>query len=490
MLVSNWDFRERIDIRFELSIPEFQPQRMADWLRLLEIETHDYIPIESVLSHQTYLLFGIAFFRGMLLAGNVPNFESPKILSCVVLKEGLTPQLEVTLSVVVVELIPAALYSLSLKRCFEVFSLLARIEPQPSSKRGVYERLLQEVVVPLRRAIAMGQSTMHVLKEAHQKGIPFIHLGLGVFQLGWGSLGRLIDRSTTEDDSALGSRLSHDKPAAGALLKQAGLPYPEHVVVDSESELVEVVKRIGFPLVLKPSDRDCGVGVSVDICDYQALEAGFKIAKRESRSGRVILERQVSGVCHRLFIAHGKLLYAVRRDPMTIFGDGIRSIEQIISDEASIQALRPPWCRDVAPSLDDGVMTILKLQGLTLNSVPKVGVAIALRRIESTAWGGCDEEVTERIHPENLSIALRAAKLFRLSSAGVDIITENISDPWYENGAIINEVNFAPLLGGAQISRSYIPEYLSRLIDGDGKIPIEVHARRADCLSRRQYWQA
>jgi cyanophycin synthetase len=84
-----------------------------------------------------------------------------------------------------------------------------------------------------------------------------------------------------------------------------------------------------------------------------------------------------------------------------------------------------------------------------------------------------DEEVTDSVHPENLRVALAAAELFGLDVVGVDIISPDISEPWYANGAIINEVNFAPLLGGGETSRRYIDEYLNRLLEGDGRIPIE-----------------
>lgn len=45
--------------------------------------------------------------------------------------------------------------------------------------------------------------------------------------------------------------------------------------------------------------------------------------------------------------------------------------------------------------------------------------------------------------------------------------------PWCENGAILNEVNFAPLFGGAEISRAHLPVFLRAFIDGDGRIPVE-----------------
>ena len=67
-----------------------------------------------------------------------------------------------------------------------------------------------------------------------------------------------------------------------------------------------------------------------------------------------------------------------------------------------------------------------------------------------------DEDVTDIIHPDNLAdIALRAASLFGLNVAGIDIITPDIRMASHQNGAIINEVNFAPLLGGDIFQRPY-----------------------------------
>ena len=105
--------------------------------------------------------------------------------------------------------------------------------------------------------------------------------------------------------------------------------------------------------------------------------------------------------------------------------------------------------------------------------MPPAGALVPLRRIESTQWGGVDEEMTGRVHPDNVSMALRAAELFGLHVAGIDIITPEIEEPWHQNGAIINEVNFAPLLGGGEISRRHIPVFLRDFLDGDGRIPME-----------------
>jgi cyanophycin synthetase len=113
---------------------------------------------------------------------------------------------------------------------------------------------------------------------------------------------------------------------------------------------------------------------------------------------------------------------------------------------------------------------------LTPASVPARGVLAPLRNIESSAWGGVDEDFSSRIHPDNTSIALQAVSLLGLHIAGVDLITTDITRPWHENGAIINEVNFSPLLGHGEISPHYVPAFLERLMPGNGRIPVEVFA--------------
>ena len=133
----------------------------------------------------------------------------------------------------------------------------------------------------------------------------------------------------------------------------------------------------------------------------------------------------------------------------------------------------------------------LEAAGYRADSVPQAGTWVALRRIESTAWGGVDEEVSAIVHPENLRIALKASRLFGLDIAGIDLITPDIARPWFENGAIINEVNHAPQLGGGEISRRQIPVLLDWLVQDRGRIPIEAFVGgEAAWTAASQRWQA
>ncbi len=116
----------------------------------------------------------------------------------------------------------------------------------------------------------IGKSTIHILKEAFKKDIPFFHLGDGVYQLGLGSKSIKIDRSTKNIDSAIGSKLSQNKQSTANLLRRLqGSPAPIHGVTNSKDEAFQIARQINFPLVVKPVDLDRGEGVSVNIFKWR-----------------------------------------------------------------------------------------------------------------------------------------------------------------------------------------------------------------------------
>jgi cyanophycin synthetase len=354
---------------------------------------------------------------------------------------------------------------------------LPRLAQQPVTQAAIaqlYAAIERDFIEPLKSKVPGGKSTFQVMRVAHQMQIPFMHLGGGVYQLGWGKHLQLIDRSATLADAAMGARVAQDKAVSALFLRRAGLPVGDHQLVKTQADALAAAQRLGWPVVVKPADRERGEGVTVHVRDDKALDSAFALAQQASKSGRILVEKHVEGVCHRLFVAHGKLLYAVKRWPRSVFGDGVHTVDALISQAQAIENERAPWLREPAYPRDDLTLQALRQQGLDWSSVPAAGRRVHLRDIESTQWGGWDEEVTDQLHPDNLAIALQAAQLLGLSVAGVDVISQNITVPWHQNGAIVNEVNHAPLLGGGEISRRYIPEFLRGLMQGDGRIPTEV----------------
>jgi len=358
---------------------------------------------------------------------------------------------------------------------FRIARLAQDADPGNAQDRErLFLAIVGELLQPYGKRMPAGKSTLEVLRAAYRLDIPFRPLGGGVYQLGWGSRARRIERSTTDGDSVFGMRWSHDKWMASELLRAAGLPAPTNRLAETVEEARAAALGLGYPVVVKPIDRDRGEGVTVDVGDDEGLARAFATAHERSPGKRVLVERQAPGVCHRIFVAAGRLLYAVRRLPAGVYGDGRAPISALLEAEYLRQMGLPPWRRAPACPLDDIALEMLARQDLGPEDVPAAGRFVALRRIETTASGGVDEEVTHALHAENVRAAVASARLFGLEVAGVDMISPDITAPWHANGAIINEVNFAPLLGGGEISRRYVDEYLIRLVDGRGRIPVEV----------------
>lgn len=413
----------------------------------------------------------------LLQAAQVPVFDAPRIVGCRRADaEGEPGRVWLAgIELPRVDELPPAAYQVALAEANHLRDwVLAR--PLTDAHRqaffGLVERRVLERLKPLWR---VGKSTLPLLRAVHRASIPFIHLGGGVFQLGWGRRAERIYRSVAGSDRATAARLSTNKAWSAALLRKAGLPAPVHQVVATWPEALSAARVLGWPLVVKPADRERGEGVQVDVTDEARLRSGFDAALGLSPSRSVIVERQVDGTCHRLFVARGRLLYAVKRLPMSIEGDGTRCVAALVDAEVARQRELPPWRRSGIVPLDDEARAELARAGRTEDWVPGAGEWVALRRIETTAWSGVDEDVTHRVHPENLRVALTAAELFGLEVGGIDLITADIARPWFETGAIVNEVNYAPLLGGGAISRSRIPAFLAELLGGSGTLPVEVY---------------
>ncbi|MDX2425929.1 MAG: hypothetical protein QNK15_06705 [Cycloclasticus sp.] len=334
---------------------------------------------------------------------------------------------------------------------------------------------------PIRKFITGGKTTLPLLKVAYEKNIPFTHLGSAEYVLGWGAKSRLMLISTCDSDSAIGSKAAQNKVKTAQMLDLFGLPNPDQLVVSTKKAALTAAKRLGGKVVVKPVDRDRGEGVTIGIRNIEHLVAAFDSAKKFSK-GPVIIEKEVPGVCHRLLISNGALLYAIKRNPISVAGNGKNTVKELINALESVERSKSPWLNPRRYPSDQYASVIMKNNGYSLDSKPKKGELVALRPFQSDAWGGTPEDVTSEVHVDNIAIAIKAAKVFGLNNAGIDIISSDITQPWHSNAAIINEVNFSPNMGASEIARNALPKFLESFINGDGRIPVDVYVGSGSAL--------
>ena len=360
------------------------------------------------------------------------------------------------------------------ERAYRLVSRLADPGQTDAEMADLLEALHEKFITEAKKQIPGGDSTIPALKTAFQLDIPFIYLGQGIYQLGWGVHRRLSDRSTSGMDSAVGATISQDKHTTARILRQAGLPAPIHSIAGTREEAAEAAQRIGFPVVIKPADKDRGEGVTVSIRDVDGVYAAFDSASALSK--HILVEKQVPGICHRILVVGDTSAYTVARLPIAVIGDGIHTVRELIAQSNQREARRAKHRRHSLFPCDELADETLKSRGFSFESIPENGVHAQLRPIETTQWGGLPKVFSDDIHPENIKIALQAAKLMNLNVAGVDLISEDICKPWYENGAVINEVNFAPYLGlRYAYQRSGAEKLVQNLFPQGARIPVEIY---------------
>ncbi|HEY9736510.1 MAG TPA: cyanophycin synthetase [Trichocoleus sp.] len=292
---------------------------------------------------------------------------------------------------------------------------------------------------------ALGPSTETIVKEAEARGIPWSQIQTrAMIQLGYGVHQKRIQASLTSQTGILGVELACDKEGTKQILRDAGVPVPRGTVIYFLDELEDAVESVGgFPIVIKPLDGNHGRGITINITTWQAAEDAYEAA-REVSSG-IIVERYYTGRDHRVLVVNGKVVAVAERVPAHVVGDGRSTIEELI--EHTNQDPRRGEGHDNLLTrivVDRTTWQLLEQKGYTLDTVLPQGEICYLRATANLSTGGIAIDRTDEIHPHNIWLAERIAKIINLDIAGIDIVTSDISRPLREVDGVIVEVNAAP----------------------------------------------
>ncbi|MBO6523930.1 MAG: cyanophycin synthetase [Balneolaceae bacterium] len=296
----------------------------------------------------------------------------------------------------------------------------------------------------LREGERLGPSTGSIIEEAESRGIPWIRLNkYSLCQLGYGKNQKRIQATVSSETSSIAVELACDKEDTKYILEQAEVPVPKGDIVRTEAGLKDAVRYIGYPLVIKPINGNHGRGITADLNNWEDTLVAFDAAKEVSRS--VIVERFIEGDDYRLLVINYKLVAAAKRTPAGVTGDGKSTIQELI-DEVNADPRRGYGHEKVLTQITVDAMTeaILEDAGKTLESVLDEGEWLALKDTANLSTGGTSTDVTDIVHPFNVFMAERIARIIGLDICGIDIMTTDISSPLHKTGGAILEVNAGP----------------------------------------------
>ena len=252
-----------------------------------------------------------------------------------------------------------------------------------------------------------------------------------------------MESTLTDATSCISADISSNKQLTKSILKEHNIPVPYGKVVFSEISAVMVANQIGMPVVVKPFDGNQGKGVHLNLKSEAEIKAAFQEAAKYSNG--IIVEKFVAGRDFRVLVVGDGVSAVSERLPASVTGDGVHSIQELVEianqDENRGEQHEKPLTKI---RLDAVSLNVLQKNKMDADFVPKQGRQVVLRENGNLSTGGTAIDCTDRIHPDNVDLAIRAANAIGIDIAGIDIVTQDISQSILETGGAVVEVNTAP----------------------------------------------
>ena len=317
--------------------------------------------------------------------------------------------------------------------------VISLIENKPYDIDACIRRLKE-----IREGERLGPSTGSIVEEAVARNIPWIRLGKNsLVQLGYGVNQQRFQATVTGKTSSIAVDIACNKELTKIMLADNAIPVPMGDLVTDAEELQKVIFKIGYPIVLKPLDGNHGKGSSINVTDWEAALVGLEYAQNYGR--KVIVEKYITGYDFRVLVIDHKLVAAARRVPAHVVGDGEKNIQQLI-DLENQDSRRGFGHENVLTEIlvDKDTNELLEKLKYTLDTIPQKGEIVYLKSTANLSTGGTSIDVTDMVHPENITMCERISKIIGLDVCGIDIMAENLTQPLKESGGAILEVNAAP----------------------------------------------
>jgi cyanophycin synthetase len=299
-------------------------------------------------------------------------------------------------------------------------------------------------LIDIREQRLLGPGTQAIVAEAEKRGIPWLRLdSYNLIQLGTGCFQKRLRATISSDTSQIAVETADKQYLTLQLLRESGLPVPACIRSKDPSEVLQFFKEHQHGIVIKPVDGRLGDDITLGITRADRILPAFNRAA--ARHEEVLAQQHIHGDSYRLLVINYRFAAATRLSPPKICGDGKSSIRQLV-DALNADPMRQKGDKGKLSlvMLDAHSLELLADQGYTADSILPAGTGIALKISGNPGIGGFTEDVTEKVHPQNIFFAERAARVLGLNIAGIDMISNDITKPLSENGGVILELNASP----------------------------------------------
>jgi len=233
--------------------------------------------------------------------------------------------------------------------------------------------------------------------------------------------------------------LAGDKNRTKLMLARAGLPVSAGISVKAQEFRKARGMMAAHPdarFVLKPIAGSLGKGVHNGL----AAQEVFDLLSIKTIP-EMVLEVQVSGNEYRAFVVGNRVAAAFQRWPAQVVGNGRDSIAVLIASKNWQRAQNLNLVNKLINPLDAAKLLAIRQRRMT--DIPVLGERVLLADAANTASGGDIEDATHHLPEAAAAIAVAAARVVGLPTAGVDLF----HDP-QTNSVVVLELNSRPQIGG------------------------------------------
>ncbi|PJZ68565.1 bifunctional glutamate--cysteine ligase/glutathione synthetase [Leptospira perolatii] len=257
---------------------------------------------------------------------------------------------------------------------------------------------------------------------------------------------RLIkEASKTDLDSYMTFLIMENKIVTKQVLAEKGIEVPIGTSVNSKEEGIQYFRaNPSLHLVVKPTTTNFGIGISIlpPNSNLELVRNSLDLAFAHGES--VIIEEFVPGNEYRFLVLGEECVAVCNRVPANVLGDGVSSVGKLVQQKNSDTRRGVGHVTPLEKiKLEETELGVLHSQGFSIESIPKKGETVFLRKNSNISTGGDSIDVTDIAHSFYCQMAVEAAKAVGAKICGVDIIVQDLEK---KGSYKILELNFNPVL--------------------------------------------
>lgn len=226
------------------------------------------------------------------------------------------------------------------------------------------------------------------------------------------------------------------KDRLDSLLDILRIKYPKSVTLKNSTNL-EPLRKLSYPIVIKPIFGSMGKGVYANIQNDEELEYALS-----NQSTGIMAEEYIEGDEYRVYILNGEPIAYCKRHAPSIIGDGVSTVNEliaVINKNKIIKGL-------AKLPIDEDLNQLLLKQDKNLESIVPIGERVILSNKKGRSSGAMIETVSFINYEVYEGLRTIGQYLDTFYMIGVDCIVK-------DNELFVLEINLRP-----QISSAVIPD--------------------------------